>query len=243
MTWCARCARTDGLCSVRSRAFSVVSGTLTPLSVVFLAVRPSACLSPSPTLRIFLEIANALVVCVAGFSRHLLVDVVAAAAAAAGCAAADADAAVAIAARCLLAMSSAVDECEIKVIKETFKDLCHLNGGSMRIDKETFLQYLPLPGLLGGEKWWHSASATATPAPLSVQPRFFFYARGRLRGRRFFVLIPSAVIGSCCLWWPISVGRSDVSSFLPFMILFEVVVATWIYASYVHKHRTFPDSP
>lgn len=43
-----------------------------------------------------------------------------------------------------------VDECEIKVIKETFKDLCHLNGGSMRIDKETFLQYLPLPGLLGG---------------------------------------------------------------------------------------------
>lgn len=44
----------------------------------------------------------------------------------------------------------AVDECEIKVIKETFKDLCHLNGGSMRIDKETFLQYLPLPGLLGG---------------------------------------------------------------------------------------------
>ncbi|CAN0365724.1 unnamed protein product, partial [Hapterophycus canaliculatus] len=44
---------------------------------------------------------------------------------------------------------SEVDECEIKVIKETFKDLCHLNGGSMRIDKETFLQYLPLPGLLG----------------------------------------------------------------------------------------------
>ncbi|CBN79428.1 n/a [Ectocarpus siliculosus] len=42
-----------------------------------------------------------------------------------------------------------VDECEIKVIKETFKDLCHVNGGSMRIDKETFLQYLPLPGLLG----------------------------------------------------------------------------------------------
>lgn len=46
-----------------------------------------------------------------------------------------------------------VDECEIKVIKETFKDLCHLNGGSMRIDKETFLQYLPLPGLLGGERY------------------------------------------------------------------------------------------
>lgn len=46
----------------------------------------------------------------------------------------------------------AVDECEIKVIKETFKDLCNVNGGSMRIDKETFLQYLPLPGLLGGER-------------------------------------------------------------------------------------------
>lgn len=46
----------------------------------------------------------------------------------------------------------AVDECEIKVIKETFKDLCQLNGGSMRIDKETFLQYLPLPGLLGGNR-------------------------------------------------------------------------------------------
>lgn len=44
-----------------------------------------------------------------------------------------------------------VDECEIKVIKETFKDLCHLKGGSARIDKETFLQYFPLPGLLGGE--------------------------------------------------------------------------------------------
>ncbi|CAN0474007.1 unnamed protein product, partial [Ectocarpus sp. 12 AP-2014] len=43
-------------------------------------------------------------------------------------------------------------ECEIKVIKETFKDLCHVNGGSMRIDKETFLQYLPLPGLLGAER-------------------------------------------------------------------------------------------
>ncbi|CAM9330850.1 unnamed protein product, partial [Sphacelaria rigidula] len=41
------------------------------------------------------------------------------------------------------------DECEIKVIKETFKDLCHLKGGSARIDKETFLQYFPLPGLLG----------------------------------------------------------------------------------------------
>ncbi|CAM9562557.1 unnamed protein product, partial [Ectocarpus sp. 13 AM-2016] len=48
--------------------------------------------------------------------------------------------------------ASAVDECEIKVIKETFKDLCHVNGGSMRIDKETFLQYLPLPGLLGAER-------------------------------------------------------------------------------------------
>ncbi|CAN0296694.1 unnamed protein product, partial [Discosporangium mesarthrocarpum] len=41
------------------------------------------------------------------------------------------------------------DDCEIKVIKETFKDLCHINGESTRIDKETFLQYLPLPGLLG----------------------------------------------------------------------------------------------
>ena len=50
-----------------------------------------------------------------------------------------------------LFFSAQVDECEIKVIKETFKDLCHLNGGSTRIDKETFLQYLPLPGLLGGE--------------------------------------------------------------------------------------------
>lgn len=45
-----------------------------------------------------------------------------------------------------------VDQCEIKLIKETFKDLCHLNGGSMRIDKELFLQYLPLPGLLGGKR-------------------------------------------------------------------------------------------
>jgi hypothetical protein len=28
------------------------------------------------------------------------------------------------------------DDCEIKVIKETFKDLCHLSGESKRIDKE-----------------------------------------------------------------------------------------------------------
>ena len=62
---------------------------------------------------------------------------------------------------CLVVSLYEVDECEIKVIKETFKDLCHLNGGSMRIDKETFLQYLPLPGLLGGE----SSFASSVPCP------------------------------------------------------------------------------
>ncbi|CAM9376386.1 unnamed protein product [Chrysoparadoxa australica] len=41
------------------------------------------------------------------------------------------------------------DACEIKLIKATFKDLCQLSGESTRIDKETFLQYFPLPGLLG----------------------------------------------------------------------------------------------
>jgi hypothetical protein len=32
--------------------------------------------------------------------------------------------------------SERFDECEIKVIRETFKDLCHLSGESTRIDKE-----------------------------------------------------------------------------------------------------------
>ncbi|KAG5178660.1 hypothetical protein JKP88DRAFT_158720 [Tribonema minus] len=45
--------------------------------------------------------------------------------------------------------SERFDDCEIKVIRETFKDLCHLSGDNTRIDKETFLQYFPLPGLLG----------------------------------------------------------------------------------------------
>ncbi len=41
------------------------------------------------------------------------------------------------------------DVCELKVIKETFKDLSHISGGERYIDKETFLQYFHLPGLIG----------------------------------------------------------------------------------------------
>ncbi len=42
------------------------------------------------------------------------------------------------------------DKCELKVIKETFKDLCSLSGDEKyRVDKETFLKYFPIPGLIG----------------------------------------------------------------------------------------------
>ncbi len=41
------------------------------------------------------------------------------------------------------------DTLELKVIKETFKDLSHISGGERCIDKETFLQYFHLPGLIG----------------------------------------------------------------------------------------------
>ncbi len=38
---------------------------------------------------------------------------------------------------------------ELKVIKETFKDLSYLSGNEKYIDKATFLQYFHLPGLIG----------------------------------------------------------------------------------------------
>jgi len=45
--------------------------------------------------------------------------------------------------------SERFDQCELRLIQETFKDLSHLSRDSKYIDKETFLQYFPLPGLLG----------------------------------------------------------------------------------------------
>ncbi|KAG5175768.1 hypothetical protein JKP88DRAFT_172109 [Tribonema minus] len=41
------------------------------------------------------------------------------------------------------------DHCEITVLRQTFKDLCAISGKGTSVDKETFLQYFPLPGLLG----------------------------------------------------------------------------------------------
>jgi hypothetical protein len=46
-------------------------------------------------------------------------------------------------------MNNVVDTDEIHVLRATWQDLADRTGGK-GIDKETFLQYFPLNGLLGG---------------------------------------------------------------------------------------------
>ncbi len=57
----------------------------------------------------------------------------------------------------MLIIKKLVDHGELLILKKTFKDLAHRSHGNT-IDKDTFLAYFPLPGLIGG-------------------PRFFFIVR------------------------------------------------------------------
>ncbi len=64
---------------------------------------------------------------------------------------------------------STVTENEIVVLKETFKELAKKGGHDTYIDKQTFLKFFPLPGLLGGKY------ASIFPHNSEIQFKNFYY--------------------------------------------------------------------